>query len=214
MNDKAEYKIQIDKDIYTVDHPVFSGRELLDIAKKAPIEQYAIYLKVAEGPPRRIALEEKVDLRKPGVERFLTLPLDQTEGFDGRRDFSLPQADLDWLGETGLHYELVSENGVLRVVLYGFRVPEGYDRRQVTAYVRIDPGYPDAQIDMVYVHPPLARADGVGIRALASEGFDGKTWQRWSRHRTPANPWRPGLDNLATHFGLVEEWFDREVRKG
>ena len=214
MNDKAEYKIQIDKDIYSVDHPILSGRELLDIAKKTPIEQFAIYLKVADGPPRRIALDEKVDLRKPGVERFLTLPLDQTEGFDGRRDFSLPQADLDWLSKTGLHFELVAENGVLRVVLYGLHVPGGYDRRQVDVNVRIDPGYPDAQIDMVYVHPALARADGVRIRALASDSFDGKTWQRWSRHRTPANPWRPGLDNLATHFGLVEEWFTREVRKG
>ena len=214
MNDKAEYKIQIDKDIYSVDHPIFSGQELLDIAKKTPIEQFAIYLKVADGPPRRIALDEKVDLREPGVERFLTLPLDQTEGFDGRRNFSLPQADLDWLSETGLHFELVAESGVLRVVLYGFQMPGGYDRSQVDVNVRIDPGYPDAQIDMVYVHPLLARADGVRIRALASDSFDGKTWQRWSRHRTPANPWRPGLDNLATHFGLVEEWFARELRKG
>ena len=213
MNDNTEYKIQIDKDIYPVDHPILSGRELLDIAKKTPIEQFAIYLKVSDGPPRRIALDEKVDLRQPGVERFLTLPLDQTEGFDGRRDFSLPQGDLDWLHSTGLHFELVSQNGVLRVVLYGFQVPDGYDPRQVDLNVRIDPGYPDAQIDMVYVHPPLARADGVPIRALASDSFDDKAWQRWSRHRTPANPWRPGLDNLATHFGLVEEWFARELRK-
>ena len=83
MNDKAEYKIQIDKDIYSVDHPIFSGRELLDIAKKTPIEQFAIYLKVADGPPRRIALDEKVDLREPGVERFLTLPLDQRKDSTG-----------------------------------------------------------------------------------------------------------------------------------
>ena len=213
MNDNTEYKIQIDKDIYSVDHPILSGRELLDIAKKKPVEQFAIYLKISDGPPRRIAPDEKVDLRQPGVERFLTLPLDQTEGFDGRRDFSLPQADLDWLHSTGLHFELVSQNGVLRVVLYGFQVPDGYDRRQVDVNVRIDPGYPDAQIDMVYVHPPLARADGVPIRALAGDSFDGKAWQRWSRHRTPANPWRPSLDNLATHFGLVEEWFARELRK-
>ena len=213
MNDNTEYKIQIDKDIYSIDHPILSGRELLDIAKKKPIEQFAIYLKVSDGPPRRIAPDEKVDLRQPGVERFLTLPLDQTEGFDGRQDFSLHQADLDWLHGTGLHFELVSQNGVLRVVLYSFRVPDGYDRRQVNVNLRIDPGYPDVQIDMVYVHPPLARADGVPIHALASDGFDGKTWQRWSRHRTPANPWRPSLDNLATHFGLVEEWFARELRK-
>ena len=68
----------------------------------------------------------------------------------------------------------MAENGVLRVVLYGFQMPGGYDRSQVDVNVRIDPGYPDAQIDMVYVHPPLARADGVRIRALASDSFDGK----------------------------------------
>ena len=214
MSDNTEYKIQIDKDIYPVDHPLLTGRELLDIAKKSPVEAFAIYLKVANGPPRRIALDEKVDLRMPGVERFLTLPLDQTEGFGGRKDFALPQADLDWLHNTGLRFELVSENGVLRVILYDFPVPDGYNRRQVDLNVCIDPGYPDAQIDMVYVHPHLARTDGIAIRALAQNEFDGKVWQQWSRHRTPANPWRPGLDNLSAHFGLVGEWFARELRKG
>ena len=214
MNDNTEYKIQIDKDIYSIDHPLLTGRELLDIAKKTPVEQFALYLKVADGPPRRIALDEKVDLRKPGVERFLTLPLDQTEGLDGRRDFALPQADLEWLQNTGLRFELVARNNGLRVVVYEFPVPDGYNHCQVDVNVRIDPGYPDTQIDMVYVNPPLARADGIPIRALAQDSFDGKTWQRWSRHRTPANPWRPGLDNLSTHFDLVEEWFARESRNG
>lgn len=213
MNDKTEYKIQIDKDIYSTDHPLPTGRELLDLAKKSPVNQFAIYLKISDSPPRRIPLDEKVDLRKPSVERFVTLPLDQTEGLDGRWDFTLPQADLDWLQSTGLHFELVSENNVLRVVLYGYQVPDGYNCLQVDVNVRIDPGYPDSQIDMVYVHPPMARADGVPIGALADDSFDGKTWQRWSRHRTPANPWRSGLDNLATHFSLVEEWFARELRK-
>lgn len=211
--DKNEYKIQIDKDIYSVHHHLLTGRELLEIAKKSPIDQFAIYLKVVDGPPRRIKLDEKVDLMKPGVERFLTLPLDQTEGFDGRQDFSLPRTDLDWLYSTGLQFELVSQSGILRIVLYGFEVPNGYNHCKVDVNVRIDPGYPDTQIDMVYVYPPLVRTDGIPIRALASDDFDGKNWQRWSRHRTPANPWRSGLDNLSTHFNLVEEWFARELRK-
>ena len=214
MNDNTEYKIQIDKDIYSVDHPLLTGRELLDVAKKTPVEQFAIYLKVADGQPRRIGLDEKLDLRQPGVDCFLTLPLDQTEGLTGRYDFNVPEVDREWLKNTGLLYELVSENGVLRVVLYGFPLPNGYDRRQVDVNVRIDPGYPDCQIDMVYLCPPVVRADSMPIRALAKDRFDGKVWQRWSRHRTPANPWRPGLDNLSTHFSLVEEWFTREVRQG
>ena len=157
--------------------------------------------------------DEKVDLRTPGVDRFVTLPFDQTEGFGGRRDFSLPQDDLSWLCETGNRFELIAEGRVLRVVLYDYPVPFGYDRNEVDVNVRIEPGYPDTQIDMVYVYPPLTRADGRQITAIAKDRFEDKVWQRWSRHRTPANPWRPGIDNLSTHFGLVEEWFLRELKK-
>ena len=207
------YKILIDKDVLEIDNGNPTGRELLQYAKKEPPEQYAIYLKVKGAQPQRIDLDQKVDLTKPGVERFVTLPLDQTEGFDGRRDFELPQEDLDWLRSTGRRFELVAENNVLRVVISGFPVPPGYDREEADVNVRIDPGYPDTQIDMVYVHPHLARIDGRPISALASDAFDGRDWQRWSRHRTPANPWRSGIDNLATHFALVRYWFSREVRK-
>jgi hypothetical protein len=74
------YRIQIDKPFYEVTNPTPTGRELLKIAGKNPPEQFAIYLKHGGPQPQRIGLEEKVDLRKPGVERFVTLPLDQTEG--------------------------------------------------------------------------------------------------------------------------------------
>ena len=67
---------------------------------------------------------------------------------------------------------------------------------------------------MVYVHPALARADGREIAAISNDDFDGRQWQRWSRHRTGENPWRPGVDNLATHFGLVEHWFAPRTRAG
>ncbi len=212
--DSQDYKVQIDKDIFETPVSQVTGRELLDLAGKKPAEGYAIYLKVKGGQPQRIKLDQKVDLRKPGVERFVTLPLDQTEGFDGRRDFALPQEDLEWLDNTRSRFELISEAGVLRVVLYDFQLPAGYLQCQVDVHVRIEPGYPDAQIDMVYVHPALERADGRPIPATRTEAFDGKEWQRWSRHRTPANPWRPGIDNLATHFGLVEHWFLRELQHG
>ena len=121
---------------------------------------------------------------------------------------------MEWLDHASGKFELVNENGVLRVVLYGHEVPPGYRQREVDVNVRIEAGYPDTQIDMVYVHPPLERVDGYSIAATCNDTFDGKQWQRWSRHRTPANPWRPGVDNLATHFGLVEHWFARELKRG
>lgn len=206
------YKIQIDKDHYETSNPTPTGRELLLLAKKLPPEQFAIYIKPRGSQPVRVGLDEKVDLRQPGVERFVTLPLDQTEGLGSRREFSLPEEDTMWLEESGLNYELVREGSTLRVVLYGFPVPSGYNERTVDAYVRIDPGYPDNQIDMVYFHPALRLTSGRSIGALSDDSFDGKTWQRWSRHRTPANPWRPGLDCLATHFALVQSWLERELK--
>ena len=209
-----KYKIQIDKDFYEPPVLRMTGRELLELAGKKPAEHYAIYLKVKGGQPRRIGLDEKIDLSKPGVERFVTLPLDQTEGFQGRRDFTLPQEDLDWLSGISGRYELVADGDVLRVVLYEFPIPPGYNHGKADVNVRIETGYPDTQIDMVYVYPALVRTDGKSIGGLSTDQFDGKEWQRWSRHRTPANPWRPGIDNLATHFGLVEHWFSRELAKG
>lgn len=206
-------KVQIDKEFFEAPVSRMTGRELLELAGKKPADNYAIYLKVKGGQPERIELDQKIDLSRPGVERFLTLPLDQTEGFGKRRDFALPGEDLEWLAGSPHRFELVAENGVLRVVLYDFPVPDGYNLPAADVNVRIESGYPDTQIDMVYVHPELLRLDGAPIPATCPEAFDGKQWQRWSRHRTPANPWRPGVDNLATHFALVEHWFLRELHK-
>lgn len=74
------YRIQIDKDFFEVDEPEPTGTLLLELAGKRPVNQFALYLKVPGAQPRRIGLTERVDLRLPGVEKFVTLPLDQTEG--------------------------------------------------------------------------------------------------------------------------------------
>lgn len=209
-----QYKVQIDKTVFETADPTPTGRELLMLAGKTPPEQFALYEKPqGGGQPVRIGLDQRVDLRKPGIERFVTLPLDQTEGLTSRRQFSLPAEDVTWLEGLGLNYELVSEGGGLRVVVYGLSIPAGYNVEKTDVNVRIDPGYPDTQIDMAYFLPKLSRSDGRAIAAVCDDNFDGKTWQRWSRHRTPANPWRPGIDNLSTHFALIESWLLRELKK-
>ena len=76
---------------------------------------------------------------------------------------------------------------------------------------RIETGYPDTQLDMVYFLPALQRSDGRGIGALSTQGISGASWQRWSRHREPGFPWRPGVDDLSAHLLLVDHWLEREV---
>ncbi|WP_439571502.1 multiubiquitin domain-containing protein [Sphingomonas sp.] len=78
----VRYVIHIDKKEYELSDPTPTGAQLLRLAGKTPVDQFAIYLRQAGQQPRRIPLKEHVDLRTHGVERFVTLPLDQTEGQD------------------------------------------------------------------------------------------------------------------------------------
>lgn len=129
-----------------------------------------------------------------------------------RRQFHLPKADNDFLNACGLEWEAISEGGVQWLLLHGLSVPRGYSQTTVIAAIHIAPGYPDVPLDMVWFYPALARTDGVAIGALSTQMIGGKSFQRWSRHRTAENPWRPGEDDLSTHFLLANEWLEREFR--
>lgn len=130
-----------------------------------------------------------------------------------RRQFQLPEEDTEFLESNQFPWETVIDGSIKRVVIRDFPVPPGYNLMTIDVNVRIEAAYPDTQIDMVYFYPPLARSDGKPINATASDNFDGKSWQRWSRHRTNRHPWRPGLDNLSTHLALVGEWLSLELAK-
>jgi len=74
------YRIRIDKKKYEVEVLGMTGRELLTLAGKLPPSNYMITQKFRGGQTKRIDLDERADFTTPGVERFMTLPLDQTEG--------------------------------------------------------------------------------------------------------------------------------------
>ncbi|HAS90146.1 MAG TPA: hypothetical protein DCS48_12705 [Desulfovibrio sp.] len=129
---------------------------------------------------------------------------------DMRVDFELLEADKLFLNEYGLPWEAIND-GSSWILIHNFPTGSGYNHSHVTAAVRMETGYPNAQLDMVYFYPPLARVDGVAINATqVTQEIDGKGYQRWSRHRTCQNPWRPGVDNLESHVTLVEDWLERE----
>lgn len=130
-----------------------------------------------------------------------------------RRDFAPLTEDIRHLDGSGLQWEAVKDNGNW-IIVHGFPVPDGFNHKAASAAVRIESGYPDAQLDMVYFKPHLSRANGLPIKATdAIQSICGAPWQRWSRHRTSENPWHPGIDCLATHLLLVEHWLQREVTR-
>ncbi|SRR5579885_1479692 len=130
-----------------------------------------------------------------------------------RRQFQLSEADVQFLNDYGLDWEAISD-GSKWVLLHRFPTGSGYNHAEVTAAIRIESGYPVAQLDMVYFYPPLARKDGKPIaRTETMQPLDGKSFQRWSRHRTPQNPWKAGFDSLETHIHLIEDWLQREFEK-
>lgn len=128
-----------------------------------------------------------------------------------RREFRLREEDEEFLTGRGLPWETINEGGSRWLLIHDYPIPPGYNQRTTSVALLISPGYPDAQIDMVYFYPHLSLVSGRGIGALSPHGLDGKTWQRWSRHRTAQNPWRPGVDDVSTHLGCVDDWLDREA---
>ncbi len=127
-----------------------------------------------------------------------------------RFQFDLLSEDQKFLDEYGLSWETIVD-GSQWVLIHGFPTHEGYNHPSVTVAIRIETGYPNTELDMVYFHPALARRDSRQIAATdAVQMIEGKAYQRWSRHRTPQHPWVIGRDNLGTHVILIEDWLARE----
>lgn len=130
-----------------------------------------------------------------------------------RRQFDLLPEDEQLLNDYGLPWETVVD-GSQWVLIHDFPTHEGYNHKTVMAAIRLETGYPNTALDMVYFHPGLARTDGRPIGATeAVQQIAGVSYQRWSRHRTAQNPWRPTIDSLGTHIVLIEDWLQREFEK-
>jgi hypothetical protein len=128
-----------------------------------------------------------------------------------RRDFKLPEEDVECLDALGFRWETVTEGGTKWLIIHAYPIPVGYNRNTADVALRIPPSYPDDQIDMVYFSPALALTINRVIRNLSDTRVDGKAFQQWSRHRTGENPWRSGLDNIGTHLLQVNDWLQREL---
>ncbi len=73
------YRLRIDKEYRVTENPEPTGRQILALVGKTP-EGYTLSIKLHGGQARPIGPDEKVDLRHRGIERFMTMPRDATEG--------------------------------------------------------------------------------------------------------------------------------------
>jgi hypothetical protein len=74
------YRIRVNGEPIVVEKPIVTGREILTLAGLLPAENYTLRIKMSGEKPRRVELDEQIDLRHPGVEKFKALPRDQSEG--------------------------------------------------------------------------------------------------------------------------------------
>jgi len=209
------YVIRIDKERRVVHTPLLTGRQILELVGKTP-DKFKLYEHFPGRQPEPIEPDQEVHLRKHHVERFTTMAKDTTEGRTAaalRREFRLPSADEQYLDGLDLDWETVKDAGQLWLLIHNWKIPGGYNTQTARVALQIPGGYADSQIDMVYFFPHLERIDRRPIGALSTQMINGQSYQRWSRHRTTLNPWRPGVDDVSTHLTLVHDWLTRELAR-
>lgn len=74
------YNIVVDRQQYTVKEECMTGREILTIAGKIPPDRFQLNQRFHGGKVVKINYDQKVCFTEPGIEKFMTIPLDQTEG--------------------------------------------------------------------------------------------------------------------------------------
>ncbi len=73
------YRIRIDRERHVVKVTAMTGRQMLELAGMCDVTKWKIFQKLC-GELKEVGLDEMVDFTTAGVEKFKTLPLDQTEG--------------------------------------------------------------------------------------------------------------------------------------
>ena len=175
---------------------LISGKALRNLA--GVDERYTIYLEVRGGHDRPIGDTDLVDLSGKGIERFITVIRETTEGL-----VALPSADRQFLEDNGLTYEIIGEAESSGVVIKNFPLPPGkFDHDTVDIMIQLPSGYPDASVDMFFTMPwiKLKASGRYANCADVSHHFADQNWQRWSRHAD----WRAGIDGVRTMVARAE----------
>ena len=189
------YLIRVDKEKIRVNKAKITGREILELAGKKPPEKYILRQVLRGGVLKKFARRNRRS-RPAGHREVQDDAQDRARWAtvsplpEPRRQFRLPESDESSLDRLGVRWESIVENGLRWLLLLEVPLPAGYNHSTTDIAINIAPGYPPGALDMAYFCPPLARVDARPIpQTQAIQILDGRSWQRWSRHRTSQNPW-------------------------
>jgi len=116
----------------------------------------------------------------------------------------LPSRDREYLESKGFVFQEIVDGQNRGIILPKFRLPaQKYDVSQVDVLIILPSGYPDVAPDMFYLEPwvKLVEGDRYPKATQSRLSFNGRSWQRWSRHN---NEWRRGIDGIWTMLKRVE----------
>ncbi|CTQ63516.1 multiubiquitin domain-containing protein [Roseibium album] len=189
------FKFKIDDADLEWPQACISGFVLRKLAKLSA--NYNLWQEIPGQHDKKITDTDVINLADAGVERFVSL-IDQTTEGD-----AIPSKDQTYLTGRGYGFDVIAEGGNTGIILKSVKLPFGKFNCEIADVLILLPnGYPDCPPDMFYVSPKLSLAGtGQVPKACTVEHhFGGRVWQRWSRHN---NAWRPGIDGLHTMVARV-----------
>ncbi|WP_298820426.1 multiubiquitin domain-containing protein [uncultured Roseibium sp.] len=189
------FKFKIDDSDLEWPQACISGFVLRKLAKLPA--NYNLWQEIPGQHDKKITDTDVINLADAGVERFVSL-IDQTTEGD-----AIPSKDQTYLTGRGYDFDVIAEGGNTGIILKSVELPAGKFNHEIADVLILLPnGYPDCPPDMFYVSPKLSLAGtGQVPKACTVEHhFGGRVWQRWSRHN---NAWRLGIDGLQTMIARV-----------
>ena len=128
-------------------------------------------------------------------DRFYTSPCGNV-GFDNKLE-----GDLAALRERYGATEQIDDGARTLITIRGIELPAHWNRTTTDILVHVPQGYPLSAMDMFWVTPGLALADGrVPQNGDLIETYGGHAWQRFSWHYPPGHKWNAATDGLLTHM--------------
>ena len=212
---EAVWKLNVHGVVIDVATPTIVVKEAMERAGFDLGKPWHIFLKVVGERKREVGLTDVVDLETPGIEKLRLTPRNVDNGeapLAPRRDFTLLEADTEYLDRLGLKWETIVDGKRRWLLIHDFPVPPGYTVARVMLALEIPSSYPGAALYGFYAYPALALASGRAIPKTQLRGeLLGREFHGWSRHRGSAAPWDPSSDNVVTHMGLVDAALAKEV---